>query len=190
MRILLLGPERSNIINYLKSLGDEVINTDKKIDENLKYLEGIDFIISYGYRYVLSKYIIDKFNRRAINLHISLLPWNRGADPNLWSFLEDTPKGVTIHYIDYGIDKGDIIAQREVGYTQQDTLRTVYNRLINEIENLFFEIWPYIRSDEIKAVPQPKGGTYHRLIDKKPYEYLLTEGWDTPVVKLIGRALK
>ncbi|WP_296863845.1 formyltransferase family protein [Thermosyntropha sp.] len=186
----MLGPKRNNIIHYLKSFGDEVINTDKKIDERSEYLEDVDFIISYGYRYLLSKNVINRFNRKAVNLHISLLPWNRGADPNLWSFLEDTPKGVTIHYMDSGLDTGDIIAQREVGYTQQDTLRTSYDRLIKEIENLFFEVWPYIRSGRVKAFPQPKEGTYHRLIDKKPYEYLLTEGWDTPVTKLIGKALK
>ena len=37
-------------------------------------------------------------------MHISYLPFNRGAHPNYWSFKDNSPKGVTIHFIDNGID--------------------------------------------------------------------------------------
>lgn len=46
-----------------------------------------------------------------MNLHISYLPWNKGADPNFWSCIDGTPAGVTLHHIDAGVDTGDIIAQ-------------------------------------------------------------------------------
>ena len=62
---------------------------------------------------------------------MSYLPWNRGADPNFWSILEDTPKGVTIHIMDESIDTGDILYQKDpLEFNSQ-------NELINHI-NLFF----------------------------------------------------
>jgi methionyl-tRNA formyltransferase len=188
MKILLLGPERLWLKHFLESFGDQVIQYQDKLEENSPILNGVDFIISYGYRYIIKPDIVRKFKNKAINLHISYLPWNKGADPNLWSFLEDSPKGVTIHYIDSGLDTGDIIVQKEVPYHEDDTLRTTYERLTQTIEQLFMEYWPLIREGKVKGIPQPKGGSYHKLKDKEKYLHLLTDGWDTPVRNLIGKA--
>ena len=188
MKILLLGPERLWLKHFLESFGDQVIQYQDKLEENSPILNGADFIISYGYRYIIKPDIVRKFKNKAINLHISYLPWNKGADPNLWSFLEDSPKGVTIHYIDSGLDTGDIIVQKEVQYHEDDTLRTTYERLTQTIEQLFMEYWPLIRKCKVKGIPQPKGGSYHKLKDKEKYLHLLTDGWDTPVRNLIGKA--
>jgi len=188
MNILLLGPYREDLIDFLSSFGDKVTITEAPLTGDSECLCNSDFIISYGYRHILEKDIIDKFLNKTINFHISLLPWNRGADPNFWSFLEDTPKGVTIHYLDYGIDTGDILAQQEVDYMPEDTLRTSYERLSKTMEELFRKVWPNIRSEKQKSIPQPDGGSYHRLSDRAAFEYLLTKGWDTPVADLIVKA--
>jgi len=188
MNILLLGPYRKGLIGLLSSFGDKITITEALLASDSECLCNSDFIISYGYRHILKKEILDKFLNKAINFHISLLPWNRGADPNLWSFLEDTPKGVTIHYLDCGIDIGDILAQQEVNYAPEDTLRTSYERLSKTMEELFGRVWPNIRSGKQKSIPQPDGGSYHRLSDRVAFEYLLTKGWDTPVADLIGKA--
>lgn len=189
MKLLLLGPRRPELINYLSSFRDEVLNTDLPLLKKSEYLPGIDFIISYGYRHILKKEVLDIFPQKAINLHISLLPWNRGADPNLWSFLEDTPKGVTIHYLDAGVDTGEILAQKEVDYRPGDTLRTSYERLTKVIEDLFRQTWPLIRRGRLNSFPQLKGGSYHRKADREEFNHLLVDGWDTPVINLIGKAL-
>ncbi len=189
MKILLLGRPQADLVTCLSAHRDEIIATEDPITAESDILSSVDFIVSYGYRHILKSDILVPFERRIVNLHISLLPWNRGADPNLWSFLEDTPKGVTIHYIDAGIDTGDIIAQREVPYEKEDTLRTAYDRLSKTIISLFEEVWPSLRTREAQSVPQPRGGSFHRLRDKAPYEALLTKGWDTPVADLIGKAL-
>ena len=188
MNILLLGPYRKNLIDFLSSFEDEVAIREAPLADGSECLCNIDFIISYGYRYILQKDILDKFSNKAINFHISLLPWNRGSDPNLWSFLEDTPKGVTIHYLDYGIDTGDILGQQEVNYVPEDTLRTSYERLSKTIEELFRRVWLNIRSGKQKSIPQLKGGSYHRLSDRATFEHLFTKDWDTPVADLIGKA--
>ena len=128
------------------------------------------------------------FERRAINLHISCLPWNRGADPNLWSFLDDTPKGVTIHFLDEGLDTGPIMAQEEVDFGVGATLKSSYDDLSRKIEELFIRLWPSIRLGKIHAREQPPGGSFHHRKDRGTVEHLLYSGWDTPVADLIGRA--
>ncbi|MEW9702562.1 formyltransferase family protein [Paenibacillus sp. SI8] len=189
MNILYLGPYHEQMIQFLKSFGDTVVQTEEPITLLTLEQNNIDFLISYRYRSILKKEILDRFVYKAINLHTSYLPWNRGADPNIWSFLHNTLKGVTIHYLDSGIDTGDIIAQKTVEYMPSDTLKTSYNRLIAEIEALFLEIWPDVRCGNIVAVSQPiAGGTYHKKVDKEPYLHLLNNGWDTPVERIIGMA--
>lgn len=188
MNILFLGDKDKEIINFLGSFGDKVEISENKIKWDSACLQNKEYLISYGYRHILKKEVLEKFANKAINLHISLLPWNRGSDPNLWSFLEDTPKGVTIHLMDKGIDTGSVIAQEEVEYSANDTLRTSYDRLSTTIENLFKKIWPDIRNGKILVQPKKTGGSYHCLNDKKKYEHLLTLGWDTPIIRLIGKA--
>jgi methionyl-tRNA formyltransferase len=187
MRILMLGPYRQHMVDYLESLGDEVVATEKRIRGDSDVLCGVDFIVSYGYRYILKEDVLDRFPRRAVNLHISYLPWNRGKDPNLWSFLEGTPKGVTIHYMDREVDTGDFLAQREVTFQSDETLRTSYDKLSKIIEELFMEVWPDIRCGHQKSFRQPKGGSFHLGRDRAAVEHLLHSGWDTPVVDLIGK---
>jgi len=183
MKILFLSPHK-HLVEFLQSNGDEVVNSFDPLTNEI--LEGIDFIISYGYRRKIDKLVTDRFKGRAINLHISYLPYNRGADPNLWSFLEDTPKGVTIHHLDGSIDTGDIIAQEEITYDlENDTLRTTYRRLSETIEALFCRLWPDIRVGALGSMPQL---TYHRVANKEQYAYLCKLGWDTPIKDIIGKA--
>jgi len=184
MKILLLS-SHVHLIEFLQSYGDEVTQTIEPLTDEL--LEDKDFIISYGYRHIIGKPILDRFKDRAINLHISYLPWNRGADPNLWSFLDGTPKGVTIHFLDEGIDTGEIIAQRYLKYDFEDTLRTFYAKLSECIEDLFKKTWIYIREGKAKRYKQ---STYHNSRDKEKYKYLLMNGWDTKIKDIIGKGAK
>jgi methionyl-tRNA formyltransferase len=189
MKILFLGPSKENIVEYLIKDGNIVIQFEKKISGcNDLILHDVEYIISYGYRYIIPEEVVRKFKKNIINLHISYLPWNRGSDPNLWSFLEDTPKGVTIHYIDKGLDTGEIIAQKEIFFTDpRETLRTTYNKLCIEIENLFIQKWHLIKNGEIESFHQNGNGSYHKSIDKEKYLYLLENGWDTAVNKLVAK---
>lgn len=188
MRILLLGPDHRRLNSYLKSYGEEVVSYQDCIDTDSEILTGVEFIISYGYQMIINEHVIELFSGRVINLHISLLPWNRGRDPNLWSFLEDTPKGVSIHRIDRGVDTGDILGQREVVFDIDETLRSSYAKLSTTIEQLFIEIWPKVREGKRETMSQEEGGSYHRGKDKQTYVHLLHSGWDTPVSELIGKA--
>lgn len=148
-----------------------------------------DFLISFGYRYLISKEILDYFKEKAINLHISYLPWNKGADPNLWSILENTPKGVTIHQIDSGLDTGKILFQKEITFDESDTLKSTYNKLQTELVELVKENWNDIKYNKVISKRQKGTGSYHVSLDKNSYQHLLTNGWDTKIKYLQGKAL-
>ena len=153
--------------------------------ERYKY----DFLISFGYRYIIREEVLTLFKEKAINLHISYLPWNKGSDPNLWSILENTPKGVTIHRLDRGLDTGEILCQKEISFNDDDTLKSSYEKLQTGLVELFKENWGNIKYKKAISVKQKITGSYHKSSDKNSYLKLLTNGWDTKIKNLEGKAI-
>lgn len=187
--VLLLGCKDSLLFDWMVNK-ENLIQTMERIDLNYLLCNKIDFVISYKYRHILSKDIIDKYYWKIINLHISYLPWNRGSDPNIWSFIDNTPKGVSIHYMDYGIDTGDIIKQKIVYFDSSiDTLRSFYNKLNTEIQLLFIDKWHDIKNFKCDRTKQGNYGTYHETKEKFLFEKYLIHGWDT-LISDIEKGLK
>lgn len=124
-----------------------------------------DIALSILFAYILQPDFIDLFPAGVINLHPSYLPYNRGVYPNVWSIVEGTPAGATLHYIDAGVDTGDIISQRRVAVEPVDTGKTLYRKLEQACVDLFKETWTLIRSRKAPRVPQPARGTAHRARD-------------------------
>ncbi len=185
MNVLFLGSPKSSIVSFLRDQGESVVVYEEKIDADFVASGSFEFIVSFGYRHIIKKDIIDLFSLKIINLHISYLPWNRGADPNFWSFVENTPKGVTIHLVDEGLDSGAILFQKEVQMSSEDTLRTSYEKLVSEICAMFSAKWPLIKSGQCQPRPQVMGGSFHRTQDRKSLEFLLEpKQFDTPVGNL------
>ena len=135
-------------------------------------------MILFGYRHILRKEFFSKLNVPFVNLHISYLPWNRGAHPNFWSFYENTPSGVTIHLVDEGIDTGPILFQKEIKFNKKkETFSDTYRKLILEVENLFIENIISIIDRDFVPIPQKGKGTYHELSDL-PSQF---RGWDSNI---------
>lgn len=187
LKILFLGGNSScSLSDWLESMGELVFFTENKVDADYVKRINPDIIVSYNYKHILSKEVLAIPRMRAINLHISYLPWNRGAHPNVWSFIENTPNGVTIHYIDEGVDTGDIILQKEVSIAEdRATLKTSYEKLHEEIQTLFKSHWAKLKFEKIKSRKQRGSGTVHYKKDAYVFEQLIAEkGWDIPVREL------
>jgi len=178
LKILYLGPKNNKVYNFISNHYPYINPTENKIHPS--FIKEHDWVVSYGYRHILKKEHIQSSNNPIINLHISYLPWNRGADPNYWSWVENTPKGVTIHAIDEGIDTGDIFIQKEIPLQNNETLSSSYNKLKNEIEDLFINNFENIIEGRILPQKQQKGGSLHYMKDF-PGE----RSWDIKVKDLI-----
>lgn len=125
-----------------------------------------DLGISAYFGYILRKEFLTLFSRGVVNIHPGFLPFNRGAYPNVWSIVEGTPAGVTLHYVDEGIDTGDIILQEEVPVSPADTGESLYRKLERVAVDLFKKAWPLIKSGRAPRMPQPRDvGTFHRVRD-------------------------
>lgn len=150
------------LYKWLQDQQEEIIWIEEKISiDKIKEMSP-SLIINYNYRYIIGEDIIEYMGDRIINLHISYLPWNRGADPNFWSFIDDSPKGVTIHLLDKGLDKGDIIVQKEYFFNEdKETFATTYEYLHRKIVELFIESWERIKSGNYIVRKQQGKGSYH-----------------------------
>lgn len=167
MRLLCLynNPCALDLFDKLKELGHETTLCEQSISKELCISGGFDLTISYTYRYIIPDDILQALGYNAVNLHNSFLPWNRGADPNLWSIAENSPRGVTLHYMTGGLDKGDIIAQSIVPLEPEDTLRSSYDRLDAAAKKLFVKAIAYYPLWR-EMVKRPVGkGSYHSLKD-------------------------
>ncbi|MBA7527266.1 Linear gramicidin synthase subunit A [subsurface metagenome] len=192
MKILFLSNNEisNNLIYWLRNIAkEEIILYDKPV--NIEFLKKIkpNFIISYNYKFIIKQEIINYIKNNIINLHISLLPWNKGADPNVWSFLENTPKGVTIHIIDEGIDTGPILVQKEILIDENiETLKSSYEKLHREIQKLFKNNWNNIRNKKLKPIHQnSKGSLHYKNEFKKIKDLLGSKRWDIPITEFKDR---
>ena len=115
-KILFLGYDRdkTSLIEVLEKKNCFVTYKKGKIDKI--DFNNFDLVISFGYRYIIKKKFIVSSNIPIINLHISYLPWNKGSHPNFWSFINNTPKGVTIHEIDKKIDMGVVVFRKKINF--------------------------------------------------------------------------
>lgn len=188
MRVLILsnGKIHEKLRDWLVSQGENLIEFSDELSlEQLKCYNP-EIVISFSYHYIIPKEVLDFVPNRCINLHLSLLPWNRGADPNFWSFFDDSPKGVTIHLMNQKIDSGEILLQKEIVFTGDETLRSTYEKLSFEIQKLFIDNWILIRDGKIKPQKQIGRGSYHKLKDKEQFLFLLKDkSYDTPVRNII-----
>jgi methionyl-tRNA formyltransferase len=124
-----------------------------------------EMVVSVGYDYIIPPEMLSVPDRGCVNLHPAFLPYNRGRSPNVWSIVEDTPAGATLHYMDAGVDTGDIVARTTVEKRFDDTGKELHKRIENAQFDLFVEHWPDIESGEAEPVPQDESGTYHELSD-------------------------
>lgn len=137
---------------------------DPQVVERIRSLKA-EIGVSVMFGYILREAVLEVFPRGCINLHPALLPFNRGANPNVWSIVDKTPAGVTIHYVDKSVDTGDVIAQEEVPVSVTDTGASLYEKLEGAGLKLFQETWPSLRSGTAQRKPQTGAGTFHRVSD-------------------------
>ena len=164
LRILFLGYDRTvtGLVDRLEKAGCAV---DQSADP-VKNLQKWDLTISFGFRHIIKKDVIESAPRPPINLHIGYLPFNRGTHPNFWAFYDGTPSGVTIHEIDDGIDTGPILVQEPIVFPQElTTFETTHAYLLQKIETLFAQNIDDILTGTLKPRAQRGKGTYHRASD-------------------------
>ena len=126
-----------------KLFGNKLSDEISAILEN--DIEKTDYIVLAGYLSILSENFINKWNRKIINIHPSLLPKFGGKGMygmNVHrSVIEakETESGCTIHFVDTGVDTGEIILQIKVPVLSDDTPEILQKRVLEKEHILLIE---------------------------------------------------
>jgi methionyl-tRNA formyltransferase len=153
------------IIEYSKLSNNKIHTVGKK--PNGKFIDYLikacpDIILVVSWTYILQENIYKLPSRGCLNFHMSFLPFNRGKKPNVWPIIENTPAGVSIHYIDSGIDSGKILFRKRIDVEIIDTAKTLYQKQLIAFVNLFEESWVKIKNNNIHPIDNTLDeGTFH-----------------------------
>ena len=91
---------------------------------------GVEWVVLAGWMRMIKAPLLEAFPRRIINIHPSLLPMFPGLAAWKQALAAGaTETGCTVHYVDAGMDTGEIIAQRTVPVLQNDTAETLHARI-------------------------------------------------------------
>jgi phosphoribosylglycinamide formyltransferase 1 len=108
---------------------------------------GVELVVLAGFMRVLHEPMLKAFSRRIINIHPSLLPKFPGLDSWKQALAAgETVTGCTVHYVDDGIDHGQILAQEEVRMLPDDTAESLHAR----IQALEHEMYPAVIAEFCK----------------------------------------
>ena len=122
-------------VDYLRF---ENVNDPDVIDSLAKY--NSDLFISMSFNQILEPQILTVPKKGFINCHAGLLPYYRGRNILNWALINDEKEfGVTVHYVDKGIDTGDIIVQQVEPITDNDNYSTLLDRAIVVCADTLFQ---------------------------------------------------
>lgn len=155
----------------------------RKDFEELKALN-IDLIVTCAYGQIIPKEVLDLPKYGCINVHASILPKYRGSAPIQWClFNNDDKTGVTIMYMDEGMDTGDIIKIKEIPILESDNVGTLHDKLSILGRDLLLEVLPTIFNNTNDRIKQDDNFTMAPMI-KREDERL---DFNMKGLKIIGR---
>ena len=169
----LLLPEAASHAGELRalcpSLGPDHVLIGSAFSESagVELLSGLDldFIVCVHFPLIVPEAVLELPRHGALNLHPAYLPWGRGWHTPSWTILEGTPAGATLHFMDAGVDSGDIVDQERLETDPGDTAHTLYARLKDLELEVFKRAWPLLSDGDHERRPQPDGGSQHRRAD-------------------------
>ena len=151
----------------LKLFQPEKITNNTEFKDAIKELKP-DLVCVVSYGVILPKSFLKIPELGCINVHPSMLPNYRGPAPIQWAVLNgDEKTGVTIMYLDEGMDSGDIIKQEEVIIDPDETTGDLWNRLSGMGARMLTEVVKDISNGKIERRKQPEEYTLAPMLSKE-----------------------
>lgn len=146
-----------------------VVKEDVNSEEFTEYVQklDLDLIISMSFNQIFKNEIISMPKLGSINCHAGKLPFYRGRSILNWALINDEKEfGITVHYIDEGIDTGDIILQRVFEINDFDSYSSLLKKANSECGALVYESIDLILKGNVHRVSQksihPHGSYFTR----------------------------
>ena len=129
------------------------INSDEFLERIDKYK--VDLFVSMSFNQIFRTRTIMYPPLRTINCHAGKLPYYRGRNILNWALINDEPEfGITVHYVDAGIDTGDIILQRRYPITDDDDYSTLLKTAYKGCADVLYEAIKQIQNGTVKRIKQ------------------------------------
>jgi len=152
--------------------GNETFQLEKIVAESNFPIYGVSALFGH----VIPLSLIKGISGGILNLHPSLLPFGRGANPISWGILKEQPQGISLHLVDEHLDTGDILFQKEIYTTINMSAGEIYELAMIELFQLFTEYFPKWVSKEQLPTPQKNIGTSaHHSRELKALEVIKSE---------------
>lgn len=139
-----------NSIEYLKN---QNVNSSEFI-EQIKPFD-CDLFVSMSFNQIFRTEIINLPKLKTINCHAGKLPFYRGRNILNWALINDEKEfGITVHYVDEGIDTGDIIVQETYQITDSDDYSTLLERAYVECANVLYKAIRLLIENKVEVIEQ------------------------------------
>lgn len=114
-----------------------------------------DLLVSMSFNQILKGEIVNFAPKGFINCHAGALPFYRGRNPLNWALINgERSFGITVHYVDEGIDTGDIIEQKKYSITQSDTYQSLLELAVFECAEVLFSAIKKIMVGDFRRIKQ------------------------------------
>lgn len=129
------------------------INSEEFIDLASKY--ECDLFVSMSFNQIFRAKIMSVPPLSTINCHAGKLPFYRGRNVLNWALINDESDfGITVHYVDEGIDTGDIIVQRFFTITDEDDYSTLLTRAYAGCSSILYDAVKLVQKGNPKVIKQ------------------------------------
>lgn len=165
---LIPSPVKQCAMNYgIPVLTPEKIKAEESVKELSRYPADIGVVAAFGQ--ILSEEILSMPTFGCINIHASLLPKYRGAAPIQWSIIDgEAETGVTIMQMDKGLDTGDILFQKKVPISPEETGESLFDKLADTGASLVVEALERIEKGEVSPIKQEEEkSSYAKMLKKE-----------------------
>lgn len=170
-----ITPKGEYLINpkqICKKLGFRFMVCDHDDYRNDLYYES-DYGVILGAR-ILKQSTIEQY-KGIINVHPGILPGNRGLDNLKWSLILGLPVGVTSHFIDYRIDMGTGIMQKQIEIESGDSIRDLYIKQRNAEQEVLIKTMKLIDEGLPELQPIPYSPKFDAVPIDADYQKLINE---------------
>lgn len=149
-----IAPRINQLISGRKIPLFSVANHNDDICQELLLSNNPELIVLGGTR-IIKPPILGIPRRATLNAHPGLLPWLRGSASVGWALYKDFPQGATVHFIDPGIDTGDIIFREELSVYRHDTYESLNARVAELAAQLMVRAMNAFITSDVPRIPQP-----------------------------------
>ncbi len=129
------------------------INSDEFLDRISRY--NVDLFVSMSFNQIFRERTIDFPSLKTINCHAGRLPYYRGRNILNWALINDEKEfGITVHYVDRGIDTGDIILQKSYPITDEDDYNTLLKTAYIGCADVLYDSIKLIQNGKAQRIKQ------------------------------------